>query len=154
MRFIGIGQCGTRHATVKAHMVKLAAQRSQASLDVAKTIPISQLGKRHRQILVPTREAAWPRISAVSSYATAKITIRQEAQQLRENGSTLIHASLCTIPDSAIGDPATFQIAASQMGVQLSARKALASSDSFISRTVMIFDQLWGAPASVEMRRA
>jgi hypothetical protein len=112
MRFVGIGQRGTSHTTVKSHMVKLAAQRSQACLDVAKAIPISQLGKSHRQILVPTREAAWPRISAVSSYATAKITIRQETQQLRENGSTLIHASLWTIPDLAYRRPATFQIAA------------------------------------------
>jgi hypothetical protein len=119
-------------------MVKLAAQRAQARLDVAKAIPISQLGKGHRQILIPTRKAARPRISAVSSYATAKLTIRQKTQQLREDGSTLIHASLWTIPDSAIGDPAAFQIAASQMPLQLSVKKELVSGESIVSRTVMI----------------
>jgi hypothetical protein len=90
-------------------MVKLAAQRPQARFYVAKTIPISQLGKGHRQILIPTREASRPHISAVSSYATAKLAIRQEAQQLREDGSALIHAPLWTVPDPAIGGPPRFK---------------------------------------------
>jgi hypothetical protein len=95
------------------------------------------LGKGHRQILIPTREASRPRISVVSSYTTSKLAIRQKLQQLREDGSALIHASLWITPDSVIDGPATFQIAASQLPVQLSARKALASREAFISRTVM-----------------
>src|SRR5437867_11778001 len=38
VRFVGIGQRGTRHLTVKTHRVKLAAQRPQARFYVAKAI--------------------------------------------------------------------------------------------------------------------
>src|ERR1039458_513354 len=48
------------------------------------------LGKGHRQILIPTREASRPRISAVPSDTAAKLAVRQKAQQLREDGSTLV----------------------------------------------------------------
>src|SRR5271154_5092346 len=103
--------------TVKTHMVKLAAQRSQARFYVAKAIPISQLGESHRKILIPTGEASRPHIPVVSRHAASKLAIRQEAQQLREDGSTLIHASLSIIPDSITEGIPTFQIAASQMPV-------------------------------------
>jgi hypothetical protein len=90
-------------------MVKLAAQRSQAGFYVAKAVPIRQLGKGHRQILIPTGEASPPHVSVVSSHTTSKLAIRQEAQQLGEDGSTLIHASLWIIPDSAIEGIARFK---------------------------------------------
>jgi hypothetical protein len=119
-------------------MVKLATQRSQARFYVTKAIPISQLSKGHRQILIPTRKASRPCISEVASHTTPKLAVRQEAQQLREDGSALIHSSLWTAPGIRLSKAqATFQIAASQMPVQLSARKALASGEPFISRTVM-----------------
>jgi len=82
-------------------MVEFAAQRSQACFYVAKAIPVSELGKRHRQILIPTREASRPRISTVPSDATAKLAIRQEAQQLGEDGSTLVHGPLWIVADCA-----------------------------------------------------
>jgi hypothetical protein len=75
-------------------MVEFAAQRSQARFYIAKAIPVSELGEGHRQILIPTRESSRPRISAVASDTTAKLTIRQKAQQLREDGSTLVHEPL------------------------------------------------------------
>jgi hypothetical protein len=75
MRVIGIGQSGARHPPVKAHVIELATERSQACLYVAQTIPVSKLGEAHRQILVPTREASRTGISAVSSHATTKFAI-------------------------------------------------------------------------------
>ena len=59
---------------------------------------VSQLREGHRQILIPTREASRTRISALSSHATAKLAIGQKAQQLREDGSALIHAPLSARP--------------------------------------------------------
>ena len=94
MRVVGIGQRGARHAAVKPHVVELAAQRAQTSFYVPKAIPISQLSKGHRQILVPTRESSRSRIAAVPRHAAAKLTIRQEVQQLGENSSALVHALL------------------------------------------------------------
>src|SRR5450631_4396913 len=118
-------------------MVEFAAQRSQARFYIAKAIPVSELGKGHRQILIPTREASRPRISAVPSDTTAKLAIRQEAQQLREDGSTLVHGPLWTVTDS-LSRPVAVQIAASPNPVQPSARKALANGEIFISRTVVM----------------
>src|ERR1039458_3009256 len=75
---------------VKTHMVEFAAQRPQARFYVAKAIPVSELGKGHRQILIPTREASRSRISAVPSDTTAKLAIRQETQQLGEHRAALV----------------------------------------------------------------
>jgi len=75
-------------------MVEFAAQRSQARFYITKAIPVSELGKGHRQILIPTREASRPRVSAVPSDTTAKLAIRQKTQQLREDRAALVHEPL------------------------------------------------------------
>src|ERR1039457_6978943 len=72
-------------------MVELSAKGTQTSFYVSKAIPISQLGERHRQILIPARKAARSHIAAVSRHATAKFAIWQVAQKLREDGSALVH---------------------------------------------------------------
>src|ERR1039457_5580656 len=63
----------------------------------------SELGKGHRQILIPTREASRPGISAVPSDTTAKLAIRQKAQQLREDRATLVHEPLSAAAKLVIG---------------------------------------------------
>src|SRR6516164_6742592 len=95
MRIVGVGERGPRYAAAKTHVVKLAAQRAQTRFYVAQAVAISQLCERHRQILVPTGEAARPGISAVASHTTAELAIREETHQLRENGSALVHGPLC-----------------------------------------------------------
>ena len=142
MRVVGVGQRGARHPAVKTHMVEFAAQRSQARFYVAKAIPVSQLGEGHRQILIPTREASRSRIAAVPSDTTAKLAIRQEAQQLREDGSALVHAPLWPVADS-VSRPVAVQIAASQNSAQPSARKALANGEIFVSRTLVGLWLIW-----------
>src|ERR1700688_5335675 len=94
-------------------MVEFAAQRSQTCFYIAKAVPVSELGKGHRQRLIPTREASRPRISAIPSDTTAKLAIRQKAQQLREDSSTLVHRPLWTVADSA-SRPVAVQIAESK----------------------------------------
>jgi len=84
-------------------MVEFAAQRSQARFYIAKAIAVSELGKGHRQILIPTREASRPRISAVPSDATAKLAIRQETQQLREYRAALVHEPFSTAATLVLG---------------------------------------------------
>src|ERR1022692_3114546 len=137
VRVVGVGQCGTCHPAMKAHVIEFAAQRSQARFYIAKAIPVSELGKGHRQILIPTREASRPRISTVASDTTAKLAIRQKAQQLREDGSTLVRRPLWTVADSA-SRPVAVQIAASQNPAQPSERKALPEGEIFVSRTLVI----------------
>ena len=88
---------------MKTHMVEFAAQRPQARFYVAKAIPVSELGKGHRQILIPTREASRSRISAVPSDTTAKLAIRQETQQLGEHRAALVHEPLSDAAKLVIG---------------------------------------------------
>jgi len=84
-------------------MVEFAAEGPQARLYVAKAVPVCELGKGHRQILIPTREASRPRISAVPSDTPAKLAIRQKAQQLREDRAALVHEPLSDAAKPAIG---------------------------------------------------
>jgi hypothetical protein len=113
MRVVGVGQRGARHAAVEAHVIELASQGAQACFYVAKTISISQLGEGHRQILVPARETSRPRIAAVALYTPAKLAVRQKAQQLREDGSALVHAPLLRLRSRVSG----------RVVVQIAARK-------------------------------
>jgi hypothetical protein len=121
VRVVGIGQRGARHAAAKTHVVEFAAQRSQAGFDIAKTVAVSQLRKGHRQILIPTREASQPRIAAVARHTAPELAVRQEADQLREDGSALVHAPLlpaCKALSKAESSNSQWfavQIAASQM---------------------------------------
>lgn len=103
MRVIGVGQRGACHPAVKTHVVEFAAQRSQARFYIAKAIPVSELGKGHRQILIPTRKASRPCLSAVPSHTTAKLAIRQETQQLREHRAALVHEPLSITAKLALG---------------------------------------------------
>jgi hypothetical protein len=94
-------------------VIEFASQRSQARFYVAKTVSIGQLSEGHRQILIPTRETSRPRITAVARYTTPKLAVRQKAQQLREDGSALVHSSL--LPALRAGFLAPVEIAAAQI---------------------------------------
>ena len=54
---VGIGQSAARDPALDAHVVELALLRAQARFDVAQTFSISQLRKRHAEVLIETREA-------------------------------------------------------------------------------------------------
>jgi len=84
-------------------MVEFAAQRSQARFYIAKAIPVCELSKGHRQILIPTREPSRPRISAIASDTTAKLAIWQKAEQLREHRAALVHEPLSAAAKLALG---------------------------------------------------
>jgi hypothetical protein len=75
-------------------MVQLATKGSQAGFDIAETFAVRQLREGHRQILIPAREASRSGIALVASHATTELSIRQEAQQLGEDGPTLVHGPL------------------------------------------------------------
>jgi hypothetical protein len=124
--FIGVGQRRPRHAAVKAHVIELAAQGVQARFYVAKALPVSQLGKGHRQILVPTGESTQSRIAVISRHAASKLAVRQKAQQLGEDGSALVHGPLSPVR-TRFPKPLAVQIAASRIAAQLIAGKGLVS---------------------------
>jgi hypothetical protein len=81
--------------------------------------PDSSVGQRPSKDTDPNKKSLAGAHLPVASNTTSKLAIRQEAHQLREDGSALIHASLSVIPDSVTERIAAFQIAASQIPVQL-----------------------------------
>src|ERR1035438_4641905 len=56
--FIGVRQGRAGNPTTESHVVEFAAHRSQARLDVAETLAVSELSEGHRQILVPARQTS------------------------------------------------------------------------------------------------
>ena len=102
-RFVGVGQRGARHFAMEAHVVQLRTQSTEACLDIAQTLSVSELRKGHGQILIPAREAAQAGVAIVTSYATTKLPIGQEGNQLREHRATLVHKPLSAVPQRVLG---------------------------------------------------
>src|SRR5438067_12193370 len=94
MRIVGVSQSGARHATAERHVLQLAAHRPKASLDIAKALAISQLGERHRQILIAASEASPMSITAIARDALLEFVGGQMVHQLSEDNLAGIHPSL------------------------------------------------------------
>jgi hypothetical protein len=75
-------------------VIKLATYRTQASLNVAEAVAVSELSEGHCQQLVPTRKLSVVAIAVIASYALLELDMRQVGDQLRENGSADIHPPL------------------------------------------------------------
>jgi hypothetical protein len=72
-------------------MIEFGLHRSQARFDVAQAFPISELGESQAQKLIFTGEFTGSVIAAVSTHAFVEFVLRQEVQQLREDGSSREH---------------------------------------------------------------
>ena len=46
--FVGVGQSGSRNPAAESHVIKLVADRSQTSLDVAEALAVGELSEGHR----------------------------------------------------------------------------------------------------------
>ena len=78
-------------------MVQFAAHRPQASLDIAKTLAVSQLSEGHCQILVATREASVVRVTPIAGDTLLKLVGGQMLHELGKDSLAEIHLSLSTI---------------------------------------------------------
>ena len=72
---VGIGQRGARHLAAEAHVVELAAQRTQARLDIAQTLAISELRESHRQILIPARQTPVMTVAMIAGHALLELVV-------------------------------------------------------------------------------
>lgn len=88
---IRVGQRVARHRTAKAHVVKLGGLAAQAGFDVAQALSISQLGERHTQKLVETREVFDLVLSVVASDTTTESGQRQVRHHLRKYKFARVH---------------------------------------------------------------
>jgi hypothetical protein len=76
------------------HVVEALGDRSQAGGDVAQALSIRELSEGHYEELVPAGEAAKPSIPLVSLYAPGERLMRSKADDLREDGTSLVHHPL------------------------------------------------------------
>src|ERR1039457_6602448 len=134
MRVVGVGQRGARHPTVKTHMVEFAAQRPQARFYVAKAIPVSELGKGHRQILIPTREA-----SRSPPYRATQRRNSRSGRKLSnwENTVRPWFMNHCRTPQSWSLEPVAVQIAARQISSQTADGQGLIRLCKVLYRTLV-----------------
>ena len=74
---IGVGQRISRNATEDADVIEFAGMYPQTEFDVAKTLPVGQLGKRHAATLFCTSKRYDFVVTVVASNAVMKDVLRQ-----------------------------------------------------------------------------
>src|SRR6266705_1430493 len=92
--FIGVRQGRASNPTTESHVVKFAAHRSQARLDVAQTLAVRELSESHRQILIPAGQTSVVLIAVIAGHTLLELDVGEMSDQLRENGSAGIHPPL------------------------------------------------------------
>jgi hypothetical protein len=84
-------------------VVQLRAQRTEACFYIAQALPVSELSEGHGRILVPAREVSQAGVAIVTRDAATKLSIRQEGDQLGEDGAALVHEPLSAAAKPAFG---------------------------------------------------
>ena len=82
-RLVGIGQCRSPHLLAKAHVVELRGLSRQADLNIAQTLPIGQLRKRHRAVLLGTAQRSHTYVAIVACDNPREGRPRQKIHELR-----------------------------------------------------------------------
>jgi len=88
---IRIGQRVARYRAAKAHMVELGGLAAQTSFDIAQTLPIGQLRKRHAHKLVETGEMFDLVFPVVADDTTTESGQRQVRHHLRKYKFARVH---------------------------------------------------------------
>src|SRR5262245_48530989 len=90
-RRIRIGERVACNRTAKAEVIEPCALRPQTRLDVAQALAISQLRKRHRQVLIEAGEPFDLVLARVAPHAAMESRERQVLHHLREHVLALVH---------------------------------------------------------------
>jgi len=98
---VGVSQVVAGDRASDAHVVKAAPHGPQARDDIAKTLPIGQLGESQGQELIETGKRLNPVISVVSTNALPELVQGKEGHDLREDGRRSVHRSLLEEQKSA-----------------------------------------------------
>src|SRR3989304_4591350 len=78
-------------------MVEFAGHRSQARFDISQALAVSQLRKRHCEILVQAREASQVRVATIAGHALLEFVCGQVVHDLGKDGASEVHTSLCSL---------------------------------------------------------
>src|SRR5262249_1800993 len=87
-----IGKRRTSNGVPKAHVVELRGLRRQTGLDVAQTLPKSQLGECHGTILFRARERPHAVVATVALHQARERAPRQNVHKLGEQRLANVHA--------------------------------------------------------------
>jgi hypothetical protein len=74
-------------------VVKLAAHRAQAGLNIAQAFAIGKLREGHGEELFPATEFLGVPVAAVASHASLKLFVGQILDQLRKHRAARVHAA-------------------------------------------------------------
>ena len=103
---VGVGQRRTSHWLRQPHMIKLARLRTQTCFDIAQTLAVRQLCKRHHAKLFDTRQRSHPVVGMMPLSDAVESFPRQKVHHLREQSLAKVHRSVppvkaCTLPNLA-----------------------------------------------------
>ena len=73
-------------------MIELAADRAKTRFNVTQAFTVGQLGKHHRQELIPARKGFHMVVAVIARDALLEILVGHVIDQLRENGSANVHS--------------------------------------------------------------
>ena len=90
--FVGIGQGAARDSSRDAHVIQLGFLCPQARFDVAQTLPVAQLRKRHAAKLARAAEVAYPMIATITLHDATEALPRKMIHELGEHQFAAIHA--------------------------------------------------------------
>src|SRR5579885_39476 len=94
---VGIGQGAARNAAADSQVMQLVAVRTQAGLDIPKTLAIGQLRKGNRQKLIQVRKGQSRIADCTPRYTSPKRVQGQMIHELREHELALVHEGLPTL---------------------------------------------------------
>ncbi len=100
-RLVGVGRGVARDRSANAHVVELAVLGAQAGLDVAKALPVGQLGERHAAELVEAGERLDLVMAPVAPDAAPQRVHGEMVHHLGEDEAVGVHALL--LPASQLG---------------------------------------------------
>jgi hypothetical protein len=82
-------------------VVKFAADRAEARLNITQAFTVSELSEAHREKLVPTGKALLLMIAVIPTYTLLKLVPGKMLHELRENSLAKVHPSLSAIATGA-----------------------------------------------------
>ena len=94
---VGIGQSASGHAAAESHVIEFRRHRSQADLNIAKTLAVSQLSEGHGEKLVPARETFDLMAAAIAGDTATELMDRKKIDELSEDGFTDVHRPLLAV---------------------------------------------------------
>ena len=92
---VGVRQSISGNRAAKAHVIKAWSDRTQTSLDIAQTFAVAELGERHTEKLVQTRERLDVEVPTITRYASAQFSVQEQVHQLRKYSAAKVHVRHC-----------------------------------------------------------